>query len=206
MLAYFLREIIVAYITTPIVEKIVLSQEQLGGEYVFRGAIALTGVLLIVLAIGLDNIEQSVKTAYGWRQGLRQARERHEPETQELRTFNDEGLRQRCRELYAEIFRFSERQRENKEDSLQSDYMLELLDKPAGNKIRSEHAVAHDRFMVGQYRKQFGGDVLALANDLAKHNCITTEDQDRLKNPTNPQDIEYIAQLLDAICRGSDES
>lgn len=72
LIALLLREIVLAYITTPIVEKIMLVQATLGGEWIFRSVIALTGILLLVIAIGLDKVEASAKRVYGWYKSFRQ--------------------------------------------------------------------------------------------------------------------------------------
>ena len=116
----------------------------------------------------------------------------------------NEDLRQRCCKLSTEIFEFYKRQRENLIERLQSDYVSSLYNDPAREQKRAELIELHNTWMVDRYGEQFGGRVLKLSDDLANHNCITPEDRKRFENPTKPQDIQYIAQRLGAICNRSD--
>jgi hypothetical protein len=126
-----------------------------------------------------------------------------EPEAQELRILSEEDLRQRCLKLSAELFEFYRRQRENLDEQLQSDYMSRLYNDLAREQKRTELIERHSTWMVDRYGEQFGSRVLKLSDDLAKHNCITSADRNRFKKPATPQDIQYIAQRLDSICRRS---
>ncbi len=115
----------------------------------------------------------------------------------------NEALRQRCCKLSAELFEFYKRQREDIEVRLQSNYMTSLFNDPVGDQRRSEVVAYYNRGIMDLYSKQFGDKVLTLSDDLAQHNCITSEIRDRFESPTEPQDIRYIAQRLAAICERS---
>jgi len=117
----------------------------------------------------------------------------------------DEELKRRCCELSPEIFEFYRYQRQNMEDQLQSESMGRLYNDPAREQKRAELIEGHNRWIVDQYCEKFGGRTLKLSDDLAKHNCITPEDREKFKNPKKPEDIQYIAQRLDAICGRSGE-
>jgi hypothetical protein len=116
--AFALREILVAYITSPIAAWIISAQATLGGEWIFRGAIALVGFLLILVAIGINKVHAAIK----WISDQRHAKDRRIEELEEQnRRFRErlqeaeaasrplteaEELKKDCRELAVELKRF----------------------------------------------------------------------------------------------------
>jgi hypothetical protein len=127
----------------------------------------------------------------------------HGPSRSTKRQPIDEGIKQRCRELSAKLFKFYRQEQEDLKKRLRYTVLTrELAD---GIQIRREATARHDKETMDKYGEQLGSDVLVLVNDLAKGDWITPEDQKRLKNPTEPQDIQYIAQCLRATCGKSSE-
>lgn len=116
---------------------------------------------------------------------------------------DDEGLKQRCCKLSAEMFDFYKRQRENLDNALESGYGTHLLKEPERSRWRSEETERHEKGMVDKYCEQFGGAASALCDDLEPRGWCTAEERSRFENPTGPQDIRYTAQQLNAICRRS---
>ena len=119
---------------------------------------------------------------------------------------SNEDLRQRCCELSAEIFEFYQQQRQNMEDSLQSEYWDTISDASLREQKRADEIAGHDRWIVDEYRRKFGSKILALSTDLAQVRAITPEDRNIFKNPTRPQDVQYIAARLDEICTRFDSA
>jgi hypothetical protein len=123
-----------------------------------------------------------------------------EPENQQPVAPVNEDLRQRSCKLSAELFEFYKHQRENIEQAMQSAYMDSLYNDPVGEQKRSEIAAYYDRQIISQYSEHLGSKVLDLSGKLAQRKYITSRDQDRFENPEKSQDIQYIAQRLEAIC------
>jgi hypothetical protein len=64
-----------------------------------------------------------------------------------------------------------------------------------------------EEFVYGERNsEQFGGKILSLFDDLEQRGWCNPRDRERFENPAKPQDIQYIAQRLDAIYNRSDES
>ena len=89
VLAALLRETLVSLVTTPLAALVMSAQATLGGEWIFRGVIALVGVLLLLVAIGLDKVEEAAKRIYAWYQNLRHPEKAQQLETQERRSTQD---------------------------------------------------------------------------------------------------------------------
>ena len=170
----------------------------LGGWWWARLIAAALAVSVALLAIGPTRLAE-------WYGKLSALRAQPVPQPAARQPI-DEDLKQRCCELSAEIFEFYRRQREHKEEALQSDYMRSLYNDPARDQIRSEQAAGHDSFMVDRYGEQFGGRVSALCDDLEPHGWCTPEDRRRFENAGGPEDVRYTAQRLDAICGRFNES
>jgi hypothetical protein len=115
-----------------------------------------------------------------------------------------ENLRQRCCKLSTELFEFYRHQQEHRDRAMQSDYMISRLNDPAGGREYTEESARQNRGIMDKYREQLGHKVLALTRDLVQGKHITPRDQDRFENPEKPQDIQYIAQRLAALCGRSD--
>lgn len=126
-----------------------------------------------------------------------------EPQTPVIKALDDEDLRQRCRKLSVELFEFYRQEQEDLKRRLRYTVLTRKLSD--GSQIRREATDRHDKQTMDKYGEQFGSDVLALSNDLARGDWISLEDQKKLRNPTKPQDIQYIAQCLRAICGKSSE-
>lgn len=120
-----------------------------------------------------------------------------------IKALDDEDLRQRCRKLSVELFEFYRQEQEDLKRRLRYTVLTRKLSD--GSQIRREATDRHDKQTMDKYGEQFGSDVLALSNDLARGDWISLEDQKKLRNPTKPQDIQYIAQCLRAICGKSSE-
>jgi hypothetical protein len=139
--------------------------------------------------------------------GASQEVARLEGEIERLRAWvpqpNDEDLAQRCCELSAEIFEFYKSQRENLVKTLQSGHGAFFLKGSEKSEWRSEETERQEKWMVDRYSEQFGGPVSALCDDIETRGWCTPEERNRFENPTEPQDIRYAAQRLNAICRRS---
>jgi hypothetical protein len=82
-LALLLREAFLAVVTAPITSFLASIQVGLTGEWIFRFIMAIVAVALILVAIGLDNVEKAAKTLYGWYRSVRYPRKAQELEAQE---------------------------------------------------------------------------------------------------------------------------
>lgn len=81
--AFLFRETLKALVTAPITAWVTSVQTALGGEWIFRSAVALAGVFLILVAIGLEKVVAPAKRFYDWYRNLRQPEKVQELETQE---------------------------------------------------------------------------------------------------------------------------
>jgi hypothetical protein len=112
-----------------------------------------------------------------------------------------EDLRQHCCKLSAEISESYKHWRVDVEQAMQSEYADSLFYDSVGDQKRSELRDYHERGTVDLYREQYGSRVRNLSDKLAQRGLITPDEQQRFRNPTNPQDIQDIAEGLEAICR-----
>ena len=146
-----------------------------------------------------------IKANYEEFQKLEKERNDLREEAQQQIAPPNEDLRQRSCELSAELFAFYERWWEGKDRALQpGEAVASVYYEVGGDSERSLEAARHDSWLMKEYRKQFGSKVMRLSDELAQQRCITPETRNKFENPEKPQDIEYIAQRLDALCNSPD--
>lgn len=158
----------------------------------------LLGITLFAVGLGPDRLEAWVRWVSQHRTTRPKFDEGQEAQPQILRTLNDEALKQRCRKLSEELFEFYRQEQKDLNKRLR--WTALARESSDRIQIRREATALQNKETMDKYREQLGSDVLALVNDLAKGDWVTPEDRKRLKNLTEPQDIQYIAQCLRAIC------
>jgi len=118
----------------------------------------------------------------------------------------NEDLGQRCCELYAGLSELIGQWREKVNETMNaSGIFAKVYYESQGDPDRKLEIERHDAWMMEEYRKQFARKVLRLSDELAQYGHITPEIQKRLETPKEPQDVDYIAHRLEAICDSSDE-
>ena len=194
-----------AYATLPedISKQVAVLLQLFGTGWLPIVAMLLLGITLFAVGLGPDRLEAWVRWVSKHRATRPKSDDGQEAQPQILRTLNDEALKQRCRELSDKLFEFYRQEQEDLKNRLRYTVLTRKLSD--GSQIRREATASHDKQTMDKYGEQFGSDVLALSNDLARGNWISLEDQKKLRNPKKPQDIQYIAQCLRAICGKSSE-
>lgn len=169
--------------------------------FIVRGAFYMCA-LVVAFAL-VNHIRQRWPTPREQQEG--HAEQQNELEAQEQLAPVNEDLRKRCCELSAELFEFYGRWRDNKDEVLQSGGLIARVQYEIdGDPDRLLEAARQDSWLMKEYSEQFASKVLKLSDELAQHRCITPETRKSMESPEKPQDVQYIAQRLAAICNRSE--